>query len=180
MKWRNSSVQYGWLSLGLHWLMLLLLIAVYASMELRDFYPKGSVPREAMKSWHYVLGLSVLALAVLRLANYCTGPAPANLPAPAPWQHTGARLMKLALYVFMLGMPVLGWVLLSLKGAPIPFFGLELPALLNANKALAESVKEIHEAGALAGYFLIGLHATAALYHHYLLRDDTLRRMLPR
>ena len=88
--------------------------------------------------------------------------------------------MKVALYVFMLGMPVLGWMLLSVEGTPIPFFGWQLPALLNENKALAETIKEIHETGATIGYFLIGLHAAAALYHHYLLRDDTLRRMLPK
>lgn len=180
MKWRNSAAQYGWLSAGLHWLMLLLLVAVYASMELRDFYPRGSAPREAMKTWHYMLGLCVLALAAVRLAVHFIGPVPAILPAPSRWQDTGARLMKAALYVFMFGMPMLGWLLLSVKGTPILFFGLQLPALLNESKALAETVKEVHEAGATIGYVLIGLHATAALYHHYLLRDNTLRRMLPK
>lgn len=180
MKWRNDSSQYGWLSAGLHWVMLFLLVAVYASMELRDFYPKGSATREAMKTWHYMLGLCVLGLATVRLAIHFVGPVPAISPTPSPWQATGAKLTKVALYVFMLGMPALGWMLLSAKGTPIPFFGLQLPALLNEDKALAETVKEIHEAGATIGYFLIGLHAVAALYHHYLLRDDTLRRMLPR
>ena len=179
MKWRNSSAQYGWLSAGLHWIMLFLLVAVYASMELREFYPKGSATREAMKTWHYMLGLCVLAMAAVRLAIHFIGPSPAISPAPSKWQAMAAQLTKVALYVFMLGMPVLGWMLLSVKGAPIPFFGLQLPALLNENKALAETVKEIHETGATIGYFLIGLHAAAALYHHYRLRDDTLRRMLP-
>lgn len=180
MKWRNSSSQYGWLPAGLHWLMLLLLAAVYASMELRDFYPKGSSMREAMKTWHYTLGISVLAFAAIRLAIHSIGPVPAIAPAPTKWQARGATLMKAALFVFMLGMPLLGWMLLSAKGAPVPFFGLQFPALLNESKALAASVKELHETGATVGYFLIGFHASAALYHHYLLRDDTLRRMFPK
>lgn len=180
MKWRNSAAQYGWLPAGLHWVMLFLLVAVYATMELREFYPKGSATREAMKTWHYMLGLCVLAMAAVRLAIHFIGPLPAISPVPSKWEATGAQLMKVVLYVFMLGMPVLGWMLLSVKGTPIPFFGLQLPALLNENKALAETVKEIHETGATVGYFLIGLHAAAALYHHYLLRDDTLRRMLPK
>ena len=179
MKWRNSAAQYGWLSAGLHWLMLFLLVAVYASMELRDIYPKGSTPREAMKSWHYMLGISVLALATVRLAVHAIGPVPAISPVPTKWQGMAASLMKAALFVFMLGMPILGWLLLSAKGTTILFFGWVLPALLNESKALAEFIKEVHEAGATVGYFLIGLHATAALNHHYLLRDDTLRRMLP-
>ena len=177
MKWRNSAAQYGWLSAGLHWLMLFLLVAVYASMELRGYYPKGSATREAMKTWHYMLGISVLALAGVRLAVHCIGPVPAISPAPTKMQHAGAKWMKIALYIFMLAMPLLGWALLSAKGAPIPFFGLQLPALLNESKALAESIKEVHETVATVGYFLVGLHAAAALYHHYLLRDDTLRRM---
>ena len=180
MQWRNDSSRYGWLSVSLHWVMLALLIMVFASMELREFFPKGSATREAMKTWHYMLGLSVLALATGRLALHLAGPVPAISPTPSKWQETGAKLMKVALYVFMLGMPVLGWLLLSAKGTPIPFFGLQLPALLNENKDLAETVKEIHETGATIGYFLIGSHAVAALFHHYLVRDDTLLRMLPK
>lgn len=177
--WRNSPQRYGWLSAGLHWFMLLLLIAVYASMELRDLYPKGSAPREAMKTWHYMLGLTVFALALLRLAVQFIGPLPAISPRPTKWMDWAAKLMKVALYLFMIGMPLLGWLLLSVKGASIPFFGLQLVPLINENKALAESIKELHEALSVAGYFLIGAHSAAALYHHYLLRDDTLRRMLP-
>lgn len=180
MQCRNDASRYGWLSVSLHWGMLALLVAVYASMELREFYPKGSATREAMKTWHYMLGLSVLVLASGRLALHLAGPVPVISPTPSKWQQTGAKLMKVALYVFMLGMPVLGWLLLSAKGTPIPFFGLQLPALLNENKDLAETVKEVHETGATIGYFLVGFHAAAALYHHYLVRDDTLLRMLPK
>lgn len=60
----------------------------------------------------------------------------------------------------------------------IPFFGRQLPALVGANEALAERTKEVHETLATVGYFLIGLHAIAALFHHYVQRDNTLRRMI--
>ena len=63
--------------------------------------------------------------------------------------------------------------------ALLPFFGLQLPALIAENKDLASQIKEIHEAVGTTGYFLIGLHAVAALYHHYIKRDNTLTRMLP-
>jgi cytochrome b561 len=179
MTWRNSPARYGWLVVGLHWLMLLLLAAVYLSMELRGFYPKGSAVRETLKSWHYLLGMSVLALTMVRLAAHLIGPAPSISPPLARWQAAGATLMKAALYVFMLGMPVLGWMLLSAKGTLILPFAFELPPLINENKAWAISIKEVHEAGATAGYLLVAAHAMAALYHHYVLRDDTLRRMLP-
>jgi cytochrome b561 len=87
--------------------------------------------------------------------------------------------MHVALYVLMIGLPLVGWLILSASGKPVPFFGLQLPALVGENKALADLFKEIHETGGTVGYFLIGLHAAAALFHHYVVRDNTLRRMLP-
>jgi cytochrome b561 len=76
-------------------------------------------------------------------------------------------------------MPVAGWMILSAEGKPIPFWGLELPGLIAENKETGEFIEEIHELAGQAGYFLIGFHALAALFHHYFLRDNTLTRMLP-
>ena len=177
--WRNSIHRYGSLSIVLHWLMLGLLAAVYACIELRELYPKGSDPREALKLWHYMLGLSVLVLVWLRLAVHMIGPVPRIEPDPARWQKLLAKLMHVALYVLMIGLPLAGWLILSAEGKPVPFFGLELPALVGENRDLAKVVEEIHETAGVAGYWLIGLHAAAALFHHYVVRDDTLRRMLP-
>lgn len=167
-------------SIGLHWLMLLLLAAVYACIELRELFPKGSPTREAFKSWHFALGLTVLALVALRLLARRLGGVPPITPPPAPWQRLVARAMHWALYALMIALPLLGWALLSAAGKPIVWFGLELPALVGADPALAKSLKMWHERIATAGYWLIGLHAAAALFHHYVRRDDTLLRMLPR
>jgi cytochrome b561 len=179
MNIRNSTERYGFLSIGLHWAMLLLLIAVYACIELREIYPKGSDPREALKTWHFMLGLSVFVLVWLRLLVNITGHVPRIVPKPPKWQMLSARFVHVALYILMIGMPLLGWFLLSASGKTIPFFGIELPALVAKNKDLADLLKEIHEVGGTIGYFLIGLHAVAALFHHYFVRDNTLRRILP-
>ena len=176
----EQSARYHSLSIGLHWLMLLLLIAVYATIELRGIFPKGSDPRELMKTWHFMLGLSVLALALLRLLVNVTRRAPPITPEPPRWQELLAKLMHFALYALMIGMPLAGWLILSAAGKPIPFFGLQLPALIAESKSTASLIKEIHEAVGSAGYFLIGLHAAAALYHHHVIGDNTLLRMLPK
>jgi cytochrome b561 len=178
--WRNTTQRYGTLSIGLHWLMLLLLIAVYATIELRGEFPKGSDARDMMKTWHFMLGLSVFVLVWIRLVANFMGPEPRIEPEPPRWQALIGKAMHLALYALMIGMPLAGWVLLSAEGEPIPFFGLHLPALVAASETLADTVKEIHEAGGTIGYFLIGLHAAAALFHHYSTRDNTLLRMLPK
>ena len=179
MIWLNSERRYGTLSVTLHWLMLALLVVIYACMELRVNFPKGSDIREGMKAWHFMLGLTVPMLLALRLAARALGQTPKISPPLSNWQCRLASAMHLALYVFMFAMPILGWLTLSAAGKPIPFFGLELPALVAADKDFSRQVLEIHETGAVLGYGFIGLHAAAALYHHYFLRDNTLQRMLP-
>jgi len=156
--------------------MLLLLAVVYACIELREFYPRGSDIREGFKTWHFMLGLSVFVLVLVRLAARWRTP----LLSPSPgWTRWPAAASHLALYFLMVAMPLLGWLTLSAEGDAIPFFGLSLPPLVAANERLAEQVEEWHVTLGVAGYWLIGLHAAAALFHHYLLRDGTLARMLP-
>ncbi|HAT33842.1 MAG TPA: cytochrome B [Janthinobacterium sp.] len=175
----NRSTRYSALAIGMHWLMLLLLVAVYAAMELRGFFPKGGPERAALSHWHFMLGLSVLLLVIVRLTVRLSGQAPSILPPPPRWQRRMAGLLHFALYALMIAMPILGWYLLSAAGKPIPFFGLEVTPLLAKDKALAGQIKEVHETLAAVGYYLIGAHAAAALFHHYVQRDNTLRRMLP-
>jgi len=179
MNWKNNSIRYGSLSIGLHWLMFILIAAVYTCIELHSQFPKGSDTREALKMWHFMLGLAVFALVLLRLPLRLALHAPPITPAPPAWQHRLALAMHVALYALLLALPLLGWLTLSAKGQPVPFFGLELPPLLAPDKALGKSLEGVHEFIGELGYWLIGLHAAAALYHHYLVRDDTLRRMLP-
>jgi superoxide oxidase len=170
--------RYGSLTIVLHWFMLVLLAAVYACIELRVLWPKGSDPRELIKTWHFMLGLSVLALVWIRIAARFFGVTPPIVPAPPAWQHRLAQATHGLLYVLMIGMPIGGWLIRSAEGDPIPFFGLQLPALVAPNETLAGQIEWIHETGGTIGYWLIGLHAAAALFHHYLKGDNTLRRML--
>lgn len=179
MNRKNASPRYGNLSIGLHWLMLILIAVVYACIELKGNFPKGSETRELLKQWHFMLGLSVFALVWLRLLARALSPTPAIEPPLPTWQALPAKLMHLALYVLMIGAPLAGWLILSAADKPIPFFGLELPALIGPDKELAGRIKELHELAGTAGYWLIGLHAIAGLYHHYVARDNTLTRMLP-
>lgn len=176
----NTTERYGTLSIIMHWLMLLLMIAVYVCADLREIFPRGGYLRESMKVWHNELGLLVFALVWLRLALYLFSLTPVIQPASASWQTNAAKLMHFALYALMIGAPLLGWLSLSAAGKPISFFGYELPALLGPDRALGKTIKEVHETVGSAGYVLIGAHALAALFHHYIIKDNTLLRMLPR
>jgi len=179
MAWLNTEERYGKLSVALHWFMLVLLTVIYVCMELRGYFPKGSAVREGMKAWHFMLGLTVPMLVALRLIARALGRTPIITPPLVRWQHGLSQATHGALYVFMIAMPILGWLTLSAAGKPIPFFGFELPALVAADKAFSRQVLEIHELIGKLGYGIIGLHALAALYHHYFVRDNTLQRILP-
>ncbi|SDH97153.1 cytochrome b [Pseudomonas panipatensis] len=179
MKSLNPPRRYGGLTIAMHWLMLVLIAGVYAAIELKGNFPKGSETRELFKQWHFMLGLSVFALVWLRLIGRLIYPTPPIVPAPPAWQAGASKLMHLALYVLMIGAPFAGWLILSAAGKPIPFWGIELPPLVSENPGLAKQAKEWHETLANIGYWLIGLHAAAGLFHHYVSRDNTLVRMMP-
>ena len=178
MSWKNSTLRYGAVSIALHWVMAVLMVGVYACIELHEVY--GRTPTGAMfENWHSMLGLSILVLVVVRLGLRLIQPTPTIMPPVVKWKHQLATLMHVALLAFMLVMPVIGWVLLSAEGHDVMFFGLQLPALASADSAFADSVAEVHEVIGTLGYFLIGLHTAAALFHHYITKDNTLVRILP-
>ena len=161
----------------LHWFMLLLLAATYACIELREFWPRGTPMRVGLKDAHFAIGLAVFALLWLRLALRFFGATPPITPAPAHWQAALSKAMHLLLYAFMIAMPLLGWLVLSAEGELPVWFGIGLPPLIGVDENLAHELEGLHETIGVAGYWLIGVHAAAALFHHYVLRDDTLRRM---
>lgn len=172
----QKLAHYSRPSIILHWLMVAVIVAVYAAIELRGYWPRGSETREALKSWHFTLGLLVMALVWLRIAARLIWPGPAPLDEPR-WRKSIAMVTHIALYMLMIVMPIAGWVILSAEAKPIIFFGLQLPPLTSPNEALAHQVEEVHELIGTIGYWLIGLHAAASLFHHYILKDMLLSRM---
>ena len=177
MRWRNTSAGYGTLSVAFHWLMLILIAVAYVTMEFRSIFPKGSAGRAAMIDLHYIFGLLVFALVWLRLIARSFGATPAIDPLPPGWQVRLARVVHYALYALMILLPLSGWLLINAEGTQLSLFGVTLPALIGKSKRVADLLEEIHEFLATTGYFLIGLHAAAALFHHYIRRDNVFKLM---
>lgn len=161
----------------LHWLTLALMVGVYALIQLHDVLPKGSDARALVKAWHETLGVTVFAVVLVRLPLRLALGVPPALASTPRWQHLLASAMHWALYGLLIAAPILGYLSLNAKGTPVPFFGLHMPAFIGPDKLLAGNLKDIHETMGTLGYWLIGGHAAAALAHHYLMHDDTLRRM---
>lgn len=170
----SQALRYSALLRFLHWGMLLLIIAVFASIEMRVFYEKGTDLRNAFKSWHFMLGVTVLTLVLLRLMARLQQPYPAVEPALPRWQLNLSKATHIALYGLMIIMPITGWLTLSAEGKAIPF---GLPALIAVNENLAHDIEEFHELFGTVGYGLIALHVLAALYHQLIRKDNLLKRM---
>lgn len=177
MRIMNDKTHFGMISITLHWLMALLIIAAFASIEMRGLFEKGTDGRELIKTIHFLIGLSILALVMMRLAFRVLQQQPKAL-IDDPTQKKLVGIMHWVLYAFMVVMPVLGWLTISAEGKQLMIFGAQLPQLLAANHDLAEIFEESHEIIGQFGYMLIGLHALAGILHHYLFRDATLLRML--
>ena len=152
MSLTNTENRYGSLSIAMHWLMVILLAATFAFIECRVFFEKGTPTRDLFKMWHFMLGLSVLVMVLIRLYFRFSQVTPKITPPLSALQRILANSTHLILYLFMLAMPISGWVMLSALGKPIPFFGIELPALMAENHTLGDTIEELHELAGAIGY----------------------------
>ena len=164
----------------LHWLIAILVALAYLFIEQRGLFARGTPARAAMVQSHFWTGLALLLLSAWRIGLRWGRGVPAIVPTPAAWQAWSARLLHLSLYAFLVVMPLLGLATAWTDGKMLylPFSDVVLPALLAPDPALAEQLEELHGSIGEFFYWVIGLHVLAALYHHWVRRDDTLRRML--
>ncbi len=174
---KNSKDDYGLVAIILHWIMALLLVGLLI-FGLYMVQLPVSFEKLKLYGWHKEYGILALMLVIVRLCWRIINKTP-RLSIPL-WEIIAARTVHWAFYGFMLAMPITGWVITSAAGLPVSFFGLfVLPDLISPNPNLIELFEEIHE---WLGYGLIatlGLHTAAALKHHFINKDDILRRMLP-
>ena len=181
----NSPTRYGVIAQCLHWTAVALVVLAWTLGVFGDELPKGS-SRNLGLYIHTTAGLLVIALTVLRLLWRLADPSPPAEKTPfgewlfADWIGLGAKLAHFKLYVLLVAVPVVGIVLQFARGDALPIFGIaEIASPWARDRAFAGGVKEIHELLAHGLLALAGLHAAAALVHHWVFRDRTLVRMLP-
>lgn len=173
---RAGFARYNGLAIFLHWAIFLLVAAAYAAIELKGFAAKGTLARALAMTAHEWTGALVLALAVPRLLWRLVRGAPAAEPG-ARWMQLAGHAMHWVLYLFIVAQPILGIVTLNAGGHLLEWGGLTMPAMVEPDAHLKDIAKDLHESIGTAFYTVIGLHAMAALFHHYMLGDNTLRRM---
>ena len=171
--------RYAPTAIALHWLIaLLILVTLPLGLYMSDL--PLSPYKLKLYSWHKWIGITVLMLAILRVLWRASHTPPTRSALTPRWQRLTSNAVHILLYVLLFAVPLSGWIMSSAKGVQTVWFGvLPLPDLVGKDKALGELLTTVH--GTL-NYILIGLiviHVAAALKHHFIDRDATLRRILP-
>lgn len=166
---------------ALHWLVvLLLLVQIPLGLYMVSFgaATKFAPPTGQMYDSHKLLGLTILAVMLVRLAYRLVHGAPADEPTIEPWQKVASHLTHWLLYLMLLAIPIGGWLAVSYYG-PVQPLGIKIPSLAAENKAMAETMFKVHKLAAFALIAVAGVHIAAALYHYTARGDNVLARMLP-
>ncbi|MDC0726709.1 cytochrome b561 [Phytobacter diazotrophicus] len=169
---------YSGLQIAIHWLVFLLVIVTYCAMEFRGFAPRDWRPY--FNIVHVSCGITILVLMIARLLVRLKSPTPDIVPKPSPMLTGLAHLGHLIIYLLFIALPILGLLMMYNRGGNWIAFGLSMPHAAEANFDLVDMLKEYHETLAMFGYYVIALHALAALAHHYFFKDNTLLRMMPK
>jgi cytochrome b561 len=175
---RNTAVRYGFVAQGLHWIIAGLVVVQVTLATVADDLPVG-LDKLALMARHKSVGITILALAVIRLAWRLIDRPPPPPPMPR-WQHAASRLTHAAFYLLLFAMPVSGWLMSSASNYPVSWFGLlQLPDFVRPDEGLKDLLEDVHETLAKALIALAVLHVVAALKHQFIDRDGLLMRMLP-
>lgn len=166
----TTAAGYGRVARGLHWLMAVLLVVQWFSGEYDDWLGVRN---------HMSLGVTLMALVLIRLAWRVTHPAPPP-PATAPgYERAAARVVHVLWYVLLIAMPLSGILWRQFRAKATSWFGVfDLPIWLTPDPGLASFMKEAHEVLATAMLVLLALHVLAALKHQFIDRDGVMRSMV--
>jgi len=174
------TARYSGPAIALHWLVAILIIANLA-LGLYTVDLPLSPAKLRNFSYHKWIGVTVFMLAAARLLWRLGHEPPALPPAMPAWERRAANLTHILLYVLFFAAPLTGWLFSSAAGFQTVYLGIvPIPDLLSKDKALADALKLAHKSINYSLAAVVVLHAAAALKHHFIDRDDVLRRMLPR
>ncbi len=174
-----GPARYGLVARGFHWTSALLIIGLIAlgwylmGLSYYDRWYNTSL------EWHKALGMVALLIGVLNLCRAVGSSVPAPLASTALWERRATRVVHGLLFLMMVAVPLTGYVISTSADDGIAIFGwFEVPALLPGSEALRDLAVELHYYLSYGTAILVLLHVAAALKHHFIDRDDTLRRML--
>jgi cytochrome b561 len=161
----------------LHWLVVVLIAAQFVIGWTMPDIHKGTRP-DGLIAWHLGVGATLIAAVVVRIVWRLTHtPAPASL---SPFFRVVSHITHGLLYLALVAVPLLGWANASSRGWSVKLLGvLPYPSISPVGSSVGHAMGDIHGYLAWVLFALIALHVAAALFHRFVLKDQTLQRMLP-
>ena len=176
---QDSADRYGIVSQAFHWLIVILIVVQYLVGSIAEDLPQG-FEKLVLVSRHKSLGITILALVLLRLLWRLANKPPPPPRGLHPLLSGLGRMTHVVLYALILALPVTGWLASSYANSPVSWWGwLTLPDMVAPGEENFERLSGLHELLTKILVIFVILHAAAALAHHFLFKDDVLRRMLP-
>jgi len=178
MTLRNTTRRWGAIAQLFHWLIVaLILVQLWLALRADELTGMGKL-RELAR--HKSVGITILMLVILRLLWRSRNPHPPLPDNLKPYERSLARFTHGALYTLLFAIPLSGWTMSSARGFPVSWFGfLQLPDLVPKNHTLYEWLVMTHVTLVCVLAVIVALHVAGALKHHFVHKDDVLRRMLP-
>lgn len=174
---KNTQTGYGSIAKGFHWALFLLLSFTIVAGNFLASMPKGPDKFQAA-GMHKSFGVILLLLIAARLAWRLINTTPRDPEGITPIQHLLSHAMHWGLYVLMFAQPLSGILMSQAAGFPVNVFGaFELPTLLAKNQGLAEFFRSAHGIVWVLMVIAVVGHIGAALFHHFVAKDDVLKRM---
>lgn len=178
MSLRDTTTQFGLVTRGLHWLLTLMIVGMLGLGWYMTDLPKHDPLRHELMNLHKATGVIVLGLVVIFVLWRLFNPRPSNADLPA-WQRILARDTHLGIYAAIVVQPLSGLFMTTASGHPPSVYGwFVFPQFLPKDKGLAKALVTLHLWLPYLIAVLIGLHILASLYHHFVRRDNVLKRML--
>ncbi len=176
---KNTPNSFGSIAKTFHWVLALGIVGMLTvGFIMADMAPSPS--KWTLYGLHKSTGVLILLLVILRFTWRLLNPVPQLPSSLKPWHHRLAKLSPLALYTLMLMMPLSGFILSQAGGHPISVYNLfTVPALFPKNPDLSQIAARIHAYGAYIFIGVLALHVSAAFYHHFILKTNVLKKMLP-
>lgn len=178
----NTERHYGAVAIVLHWsIAVLLIILIVSGVYMVSLPDVGfDTKKITLILYHKEIGILALSAAALRLAWRVGSALPRLVESLPDWQKVTARFVHLCFYGLMFALPITGWLMSSATGIPVSFFGwFDLPDFVPYDDRLFHALIDIHKWLGYALIVLILIHSAAALRHHLLFKDETLKKMLP-